>query len=176
VRAILSAMTSDVMLRAGTLSDLPRLTDIYNHFVIETPTTFDTVAFTVDERREWFSHYHETGRHRLIVAEREGIVLGYTTSSPYSSRAAYDTTVETTILCAPEFVGQGIGKLLYAALFEALTAEDVHTALARVTLPNKGSHDIHLHFGYREMGIMREAGRKFGKYWDVGFYQKMLGE
>jgi phosphinothricin acetyltransferase len=167
-------MTSHITLRAGTLDDLPRLTDIYNHYVIKTPTTFDTVPFTVDQRREWFSHYHDTGRHRLVVAERDATVLGYTTSSPFSDRAAYDTTVETTILCAPEYVGQGIGKLLYAALFQALETEDVHSALARVTLPNKGSHDIHLHFGYREMGIMREAGRKFSQYWDVGFYQKMF--
>jgi phosphinothricin acetyltransferase len=169
-----SGMTKDVTVRAGRLADLQRLTDIYNHYVIETPTTFDTVPFTVEQRREWFGHYHETGRHRLIVAERDGVVMGYTTSSPFSDRAAYDTTVETTILCAPEFVGQGIGKLLYGALFDALAPEDVHSALARVTLPNKGSHDIHLHFGFREMGIMREAGRKFGKYWDVAFYQKMM--
>lgn len=167
-------MTTDVVLRAGALDDLPRLTEIYNHYVVETPTTFDTTPFTVDQRRQWFSKYHDTGRHRLIVAEREGAILGYTTSSPYSDRAAYDTTVETTILCAPEFIGQGIGRLLYAALFEALASEDVHTAIARVTLPNKGSHDIHLHFGFQEMGVMREAGRKFGQYWDVGFYQKMM--
>jgi phosphinothricin acetyltransferase len=167
-------MADEVILRAGRLGDLQRLTDIYNHYVIETPTTFDTVPFTLNQRREWFGHYKETGRHRLIVAERNGGAMGYTTSSPFSDRAAYDTTVETTILCAPESVGKGIGKLLYAALFDALAAEDVHTAFARVTLPNKGSHDIHLHFGFREMGILREAGRKFGKYWDVGFYQKMM--
>ena len=164
----------DVILRPATLNDLPRLTAIYNHYIVETPATFDTVPFTVEQRTEWFHHYAPTGRHRLIVAERSGEVLGYTSSSRFSDRSAYDTTVETTILCAPEFVGQGIGKLLYAALFEALAPEDVHTAVARVTLPNRGSHDIHLHFGFREMGVMRDAGRKFGRYWDVGFYQKMM--
>lgn len=168
-------MASETILRPATIDDLPRLTDIYNHYVVETPTTFDTVPFSVDERREWFGHYSDSGRHRLIVAERGGIVLGYTTSSRFSDRAAYDTTVETTILCAPEFVGQGIGRLMYAALFDALASEDVHTAVARVTMPNRGSHDIHLHFGFTEMGNMRDAGRKFDRYWDVAFYQKMLG-
>ena len=163
------------MIRPATLDDLPRLTEIYNHYITETPITFDTVPFTVDQRRAWFDHYPPTGRHRLLVVERDGTVLGYTTSSPYSDRTAYDTTVETTILCAPEGVGQGIGRILYSALFDALADEDVHTILARVTLPNAGSCAIHEHFGYREMGVLREAGRKFGRYWDVAFYQKMVG-
>ena len=167
-------MTTDVTIRAADLDDLARLTDIYNHYIIETPITFDMTPFTTDQRREWFSHYGDTGRHRLFVAEQDGIILGYTASSRYSDRAAYDTTVETTILCAPGAVGKGIGRLLYGALFKGLAGEDVHTAMARVTMPNQGSHDIHLHFGFREMGILREAGRKFDQYWDVAFYQKML--
>jgi phosphinothricin acetyltransferase len=167
-------MTSETTLRAATLDDLPRLTDIYNHYVVETSTTFDTTPFTVEQRQGWFDKYGEMGRHRLIVAECGGVVAGYTASSPFSDRAAYDTTVEATILCAPEFVGRGVGRLLYASLFEELATEDVQSAIARVTLPNRGSHEIHLYFGFKEIGVMREAGRKFGKYWDVGLYQKMM--
>lgn len=167
-------MATPATTRAASLDDLPRLTDIYNHYIVETAITFDTEPFSVEQRRAWFDRYAATGRHRLIVAERGGELLGYTTSSAYSDRHAYDTTVETTILCAPEAVGLGIGKVLYAALFEALAAEDVHSAVARVTLPNRGSCDIHERFGFREMGVMREAGRKFDQYWDVAFYQKML--
>jgi len=167
-------MPFETTLRAATLNDRPRLTDIYNYYVIETPTTFDTTPFSVYQRQAWFDKYRASGRHRLIVAECDGTVAGYTASSPFSDRAAYDTTVETTILCAPEFVGRGIGQLLYARLFEELATEDVHSAIARVTLPNRGSHEIHLQFGFREIGVMREAGRKFEQYWDVGLYQKML--
>lgn len=167
-------MSDEVLTRASREDDWPRMVEIYNHYITETPITFDTTPFTVETRRPWFEQYADTGRHRLIVAERDGRVMGYTASTRYSDRAAYDTTVETTIICAPEAVGKGIGRVLYAALFDALATEDVHTAMARVTLPNKGSHDIHIHFGYREMGVLREAGRKFGQLWDVAFYQKML--
>ena len=92
--------------------DLPRLTEIYNHYVVHTPTTFDTVPYTVEQRAEWFSHYAENGRHRLLVAERDGLVIGYTSTSRFHPRAAYDTTVETTILCAPDYAGRGVGSLL----------------------------------------------------------------
>jgi len=164
----------DLTIRPATIDDLPRLTEIYNHYVTDTPITFDTEPFTVDQRRDWFDRYAAIGRYRLLVAERDGVIAGYTSSSRYHQRTAYDTTVETTILCAPEAVGGGIGTRLYAALFYQLATEDIHTIVALVTLPNRGSHDIHLRFAFREVGVIREAGRKFGRYWDVGIYQKQL--
>ena len=55
--------------RPARPDDLPRLVEIYNHYIINTPTTFDLEPYSVDQRREWFSHYATTGRHRLLVAE-----------------------------------------------------------------------------------------------------------
>jgi phosphinothricin acetyltransferase len=161
-------------IRPATLSDLPRMTEIYNHYVVNTPTTFDLEPYTTEQRAEWFSHYATAGRHRLLLAEREGKVLGYTSSSKFHPRAAYDTTVELTVLCAPEAVGLGIGQRLYQGLFEAIAGEDIHSAVALITLPNKGSCAIHERFGFRQMGVLREAGGKFGQYWDVAYYQKLM--
>jgi phosphinothricin acetyltransferase len=163
------------MIRAAKEGDLPRLTEIYNHYVVNTPTTFDTEPFTVEQRAEWFGHYGTSGRHRLLVAERDGAVLGYTSTSRFHPRAAYDTTVETTILCAPDAVGQGIGTLLYAALFEAIRDEDIHLVVALITLPNDASCRIHEQFGYRLATVLPEVGRKFGRYWDVAWYAKPFG-
>jgi phosphinothricin acetyltransferase len=163
-----------VSVRPARTDDVPRLMEIYNHYVINTPTTFDMEPKTIDERRQWFSHYAETGRHRLLVAERDGVIAGYTSSSRFHPRAAYDTTVETTILCAPEHVGYGNGQILYGALFESLRGEDVHSAVALITLPNDASCSLHERFGYRRVGVLEEAGRKFGRYWDVVWYQKRM--
>jgi len=163
-----------VTVRAATTDDLAQVTEIYNHYVVSTPTTFDLEPYAVEQRAEWFSHYATTGRHRLLVAEREGNVVGYTSSSKFHPRAAYDTTVELTVLCAPEAVGLGIGQKLYEALFEAIAGEDIHSAVALITLPNTGSCAIHERFGFRQMGVLREAGRKFGQYWDVAYYQKLM--
>jgi phosphinothricin acetyltransferase len=131
------------VVRPAEPRDLPRLTEIYNHYVVDTPTTFDTQPFTVAERSEWFGRYATSGRYRLLVAEEDGAVAGYTSTSRYHPRAAYDTTVETTILCAPEAVGRGIGSRLYAALFDAVRDEDIHLVVALITLPNDASCRIH---------------------------------
>ena len=171
----MSEPASGITIRPAQERDLPRLTEIYNHYVVNTPTTFDLDPYTVDQRREWFSHYHATGRHRLLVAEREGIVAGFTSSSRFHPRHAYDTTIEMTIVCAPEFVGFGIGQLLYEAIFDALKGEDIHAAVALITLPNDASCAIHERFGFGRAAVLEEVGRKFDQYWDVAWYYRRFG-
>ena len=87
-------------------------------------------------------------------------------------KAAYDTTVETTIYCAPDAVGKGIGRRLYAALFESLRGEDVHRYVAGYTMPNPATAALHERLGFKVVGTFSEVGRKFGKYWDVCWMER----
>jgi phosphinothricin acetyltransferase len=161
-------------IRPARESDLERLTEIYNYYVMHTPITFDLEPFSVVERGEWFRHYSASGPHRLLIAETDGRVVGYVTSSRFRPKAAYETSVETTIYLAPEATGRGVGSALYAALFAALADEDLHRAYAGVTLPNPASVALHRKVGFRSIGVYREVGRKFGKYWDVEWFEKPL--
>src|SRR5579884_744071 len=102
-------------IRSALPSDLPRLTEIYNHYVIHTPVTFDLQPYTVERRTEWFEQFAPGGRYRLIVAEEGGIILGYAGTTRFRVKPAYDTTVETTIYCSPQSVGRSVGRKLYAA-------------------------------------------------------------
>jgi phosphinothricin acetyltransferase len=167
-----NAMT--VITRAATRADVPRLTEIYNHYVIHTPVTFDLEPYTVERRMEWFEQFAAVGRHRLLVAEENGIVMGYAGCTRFRAKPAYNTTVETTIYSAPEAVGKGLGKKLYAALFEALAGENVHRLVGGFTLPNAGSQKLHEYFGFKNVGVFSEVGYKFGKYWDVQWTERPL--
>ncbi|MFC0842836.1 GNAT family N-acetyltransferase [Streptomyces noboritoensis] len=160
--------------RAGAEDDLEELTRIYNHYVVSTPITFDIEPFTAEQRRPWLESHPDHGRHRLLVAEEGGKVLGYATSSPFRPKQAYETSVETSVYVAPEQVGRGVGGLLYASLFEVLEQEDVRQALAGIALPNEASRRLHLRFGFEPVGVYREVGRKFGKFWDVAWFQRSL--
>ncbi|MBI5949731.1 MAG: N-acetyltransferase [Chloroflexi bacterium] len=163
-----------VRVRPATNDDLPRLTEIYNHYIVTTPATFDIEPFTVEQRREWFTHYDDTGHHRVLVAEAEGQVVGMTWSSAFRPKRAYETTVETSIYCAPEATGIGLGTTLYQALFAALADQGLHRAVAGITLPNDASVRLHERFGFRQLGVFSEVGRKFGRYWDVAWFEKRL--
>ncbi|MEU6864294.1 N-acetyltransferase family protein [Streptomyces sp. NPDC046876] len=161
-------------IRPGTESDLEELTRIYNHYVIETPITFDIEPLTVDQRRPWLLAHPDSGPHRLLVAEEGGKLLGYATSSAFRPKQAYATSVETSVYLAPEHVGRGIGGLLYTSLFEVLEQEDVHVVLAGLTVPNEASRRLHERLGFRPVGVYEEVGRKFGRFWDVAWFQKRL--
>lgn len=161
-------------MRDARETDLLRLTDIYNHYILTTPITFDLEPYTPEQRRPWFDQFSTSGRRRLLVAEEAGRVAGYAGSHQFRTKAAYDTTVETTVYCAPEAIGRGIGALLYGALFEALQGEDLRLAVAGITLPNDASIALHERFGFRAAGVMHAVGRKFDRYWDVAWYEKLL--
>lgn len=172
-----------IHIRQACDGDIQALVDLYNRYILETAITFDLVPYTVEQRREsWFDHYAETGRHRLMVAECDTTtslvgphkVIGYASSSQFAAKAAYDTSVETSIYVAAEFASSGVGSELYRSLFKALESEDVHRAYAGVTLPNEASMAIHRKFGFHQVGLFQEVGRKFGQYWDVAWLEKRL--
>jgi phosphinothricin acetyltransferase len=161
--------------RPATLDDLPALTAIYNHYVINTTITFDLELFIPEERRPWFDAHAPSGRHRLLIAaDVDDVVLGYVTSSRWRPKAAYDTTVESSVYCRPDAVGRGVGTALYSALFDALATEDVHRVVAGVSQPNPASVALHLRFGFRQVGVFSNVGRKFGQYWDVAWFERAL--
>jgi phosphinothricin acetyltransferase len=165
---------ADVSIRHAVAADLPDLTSLYNHYVRETPITFDTEPFGLEQRRPWLEGFSETGRHQLFVAEREQRVIGYACSHCFRPKPAYDGSVETTVYLAPDALGEGIGARLYAALFDALAQEPVHRALAGTTLPNPASIALHQRFGFTPVGTFREVGWKLGRHWDVQWFEKPM--
>lgn len=158
---------SDVLIRRAEARDLPDLLSLYNHYVVHTPVTFDLVPRTLAERAEWFAPFAATGPYQCFVAEREGHAVGYACSGRFKEKAAYATTIETSIYLAPEACGQGLGKRLYETLFDALQGADIHKAFAGITLPNPASLALHRAMGFHQIGTYPEIGRKFGRFWDV---------
>jgi phosphinothricin acetyltransferase len=165
---------SEVVIRRCTTDDLEQLNDVYNHYIRTSPATFDLEEITIEDRRERFRHYAETGRYQVFVACEGDPVLGFASSSQFRPKRAYDPSVETSVYIGPDACGRGIGSLLYEALFTALEGEDIHRAYAGITLPNDASLALHQKFGFEERGRFTEQGRKFDKYWDVLWLEKEM--
>lgn len=107
-------------IRRAEQADLPALLDLYNHYVVHTPATFDIEPRTLAQRREWFASFAATGRHQCFVAVGDGRAIGYACSGRFKEKAAYDPTIATSIYIAPDACRRGLGRALYATLFEAL--------------------------------------------------------
>ena len=166
---------SDVAIRPVEQNDLPALLDIYNHYVVNTPVTFDLEPRTLEQRREWLDQFEPTGRYRCFVAARGGRAIGWACSARFKEKEAYATSIETSIYLAPGEGGKGLGRRLYQTLFDALKGEDIHRAFGGITLPNEVSVAVHKAVGFEHIGTYREIGRKFGRYWDVALYLRPMG-
>jgi phosphinothricin acetyltransferase len=159
-------------IRRAMSSDVHALKDIYNYYVLHTHITFDLEPRTLDERLRWFAKFEDSGRYQCVVAEKDGKVIGWASSGPFKDRAAYDTSVETSVYLAPAETGRGIGRCLYETLLNALEKVDVHMAYGGISQPNPASVHLHESLGFELAGLYREVGRKFGRFWDVAVYQR----
>ena len=160
--------------RIACPADRVAVTAIYNHYVRETPYTFDTEPFSPGARDAWFEQFGSRGRHQLVVAASGDAVLGYACSTSFKAKPAYGPLVETTIYLVPQATGQGIGRRLYGTLLERLATEDVHRAIAGIVIPNAPSIALHEQLGFQAAGTLDEAGRKFGQWWSVAWYLRRM--
>ena len=171
---MISFMNKHVIIRYARLDDAQDITEIYNHYIEHTTITFDLEPFSLENRIAWIEHHDPKSRHRLLVAEIGGSVVGYACSSKFRDKAAYDTSVETSVYLHPAHTGCGLGTILYQRLFEALEETDIHRVYACITVPNETSVHLHTKFGFTHVGVFTESGFKFGKYLDIQWMEKAL--
>jgi len=164
----------EIQIRPAQISDLARITEIYNYYVVHTPATFDLDPWSVERRIPWFEQFSAGRRYRLLVALKDKLLIGYAGTTRFRVKAAYDTTVETTVYCDPHWSRKGVGSQLYAALFRAIEGEEIHRIVAGYVPPNPASAALHDRFGFRAVGVFSENGYKFGRYWDVCWLERPL--
>ena len=163
---------SEALIRRAARTDVPALLDIYNHYVANTAISFDVIPRTLEQRLAWFEEFKPSGRFQCFVAVADGAAIGWASSGKYKERAAYETSIETSVYLAPSAHGKGLGRRLYQTLFDALAGEDIHRTYAGITLPNAASVGLHTTMGFVLVGTYREVGRKFGRFHDVAVYEK----
>ncbi|KQZ88773.1 hypothetical protein ASD62_05080 [Phycicoccus sp. Root563] len=168
-----SATADEATVRDATAADLSAMAAIYDGEVLTSVATFDTEPRGTTYLGEKLAH--AAGSDIVLVATRGGEVLGYAFSGPFRPRPAYDGTKEVSVYLARSARGAGLGTLLYAALLARLDAlPQVHTQVAVIALPNDGSIALHRKHGFVEVGVLREAGRKFDRWVDTAWYQRRV--
>ncbi|MFZ7101650.1 MAG: GNAT family N-acetyltransferase [Peptococcaceae bacterium] len=162
-----------MLIRKAVLEDLPQITDIYNYAVLNLTATFDEEEKTITERQQWFAT-HQDERFPLLVAEKEGEIVGWGSLSQFRPRAGYRFSGETSLYIRHDMYGQNIGTLLLAELIRLGRENGLHSLLGIIVDSNLASIKLHSKFGFEIAGHYREAGFKFGRWLDVNVMQKML--
>ena len=155
---------------------------IYAPYVEKTAISFEYDVPSVTEFKNRIENI--TKRYPYLVAEVDGELLGYCYASTFKPRKAYDHCVETTIYVREDCKGQGIGRALYERLEERLKGQGILNMNACIGFAtreddihlNNASRDFHEHMGYELVGRFHKCGYKFGKWYDMIWMEKMIGE
>jgi phosphinothricin acetyltransferase len=160
-------------IRTATSDDAPAIADIYNQAVLGSTASFDVEPKSVADRRAWLAD-HDAAHPVLVAEDSEDQILAWGSLSRWSERPAYDATVEISIYVDAAAVGRGLGSQLMDALLDAARAIGHHSIISRVCAENDRSLRLGERYGFREVGVMRESGRKFDRWLDVVMLEKLL--
>lgn len=168
-------------IRSATGLDAPRLLDIYAYYVKNTAVTFE---YDVPALEEFQRRMATTlTRYPYLVVEEDGVVQGYAYAGPFKGRAAYDWSCELSIYLAQDVHGHGLGRMLYQALEDALSKMGILNLYACIAYPEKedeyltrNSAQFHAHLGYAQVGTFHRCGQKFGRWYDMIWMEKLIGQ
>jgi Sortase and related acyltransferases len=155
-----------------TETDLQEVTDIYNHYVLNTTATFHGHALTAAEMREIV--FFENPKYKTFTIKHDQHLIGYLIITQHKKREAYDGTAEVTIYLKPGFTGKGLGT--YTLKFaEAIAVKSgIHVLVATICGENAQSISLFEKNGYVKCAHYKEVGKKFGQWLDVVAFQKII--
>lgn len=160
------------MIRNAAIEDARRICEIYNYYVENTTITFEEEPVLPGEMKKRISEI--TGSLPWIVHEEQGRILGYACADRWKGRSAYRFSVEATVYLEKGSRGRGIGAELYGRLIEELKARKMHVVVGGIALPNERSQRLHERLGFKKVAHFPEAGLKFNKWIDVGYWELIL--
>ena len=164
-------------IRDARPTDLLAITAIYAHHVARGTGTFEEEAPDQVEMGHRLEHVQKAGWAWLVAENEAGEVVGYAYYAQFRDRSAYRFAAEDSIYIRDDVRGQGVGKALVAELLSRAEAAGFRQIFAVIgDAENVGSIGLHLSLGFRQTGVLRAAGLKFGRWLDVVFMQRALGD
>ncbi len=164
---------SKCLVRPSTSADIHDVTAIYSRFVATSTATFEVVA---PDESEMLRRRQAVLDRDLpyLVAELEGYIVGFCYASQFRPREGYRFTVEDSIYVRPDCVGHGVGKMLLAELISECQAKGCHSMVACICGVNVSSVALHASLGFQQVGLLPEAGYKFGEWLRLLIMQRSL--
>jgi phosphinothricin acetyltransferase len=163
-----------VTIRPATPDDAGAIQAIYAPIVEKTVISFEEIPPTVAEMAERIEA--TSSAYPYLAAVVDGRVAGYAYATQLRTRSAYNRSVEVTAYVAEQARKTGVGGRLYRDLLANLHERGFHAAYGGITLPNEASVRLHESVGFEYLGTFREVGFKFGRWLDVGWWQRLIAE
>jgi L-amino acid N-acyltransferase YncA len=159
-------------IREAGAADAAVIAEIYNQAVVNTTATFDIEPKTVEDRAAWLAEHDD--EHPVLIAERDGVVVGWGSLSRFADRCAWDSTVEISTYVDDRHHGTGVGRALGTELIGRARELGHHIVVSRVCAENAASIRLSEQLGFECVGRMHEVGRKFDRWLDVDILELRL--
>lgn len=162
-----------VIVRPATEADLPPILAIYNDAVVKTTAIWNDTIADLANRKTWFEA-RQKQNYPVLVAEEEGVVVGYGSFGDFRAFDGYRFSVEHSVYVAEGTRRRGIASALLEALTLKARELGKHVMIGGIAGDNLASLKLHAKLGFSESGRMPEVGFKFGRWLDLVFMQKKL--
>ncbi|MCA6124822.1 N-acetyltransferase [Bradyrhizobium sp. WSM 1704] len=162
-----------MIIRPATEQDIPAITAIFNEAVVNSNAIWTEKQDSEAERLAWMKARQALGYPVLIAAEGPA-VLGYGTFGDFRAFPGYRYSVEHSVYIHADHRGRGLGRTIVDELMTAARALGKHVMIAGIDGGNPASLRLHAQAGFVEVARMPEVGRKFGRWLDLVFMQRVL--
>ncbi|MBB3611871.1 GNAT family N-acetyltransferase [Rhizobium sp. BK602] len=163
-------------LRKTVPADLPRITAIYRDAVLHSTASYEITPPGEEEMASRFQAIRDRNYPYITAEDENGTLLGYAYASAFRPRPAYRWMVEDSIYLAEEARGRGLGRLLLSNLVQECEALGFRQMIAVIGGATPASIALHRSIGFAEIGLLKGAGYKHGRWLDTMLMQKTLGD
>jgi phosphinothricin acetyltransferase len=157
------------MIRSVKLQDSVKICKIYNYYIANSIATFEESPVDLKVMKKRISE--TIVKLPWIVFDDNNGIAGYAYAATFRPRHAYRFTIESTVYVATQAMGRGIGTALYRELMKRLCDLEIHSVFGVIALPNDASVALHEKLGFNKVAHLKEAGFKFNRWIDVGYWQ-----
>ena len=161
------------------MQDAERIAEIYNHYVAHDIATFEVEEIGGAVMANRIAAVQAADLPWIVATDALGVV-GYAYASPFQVRAAYRHTLTASVYLDRAEHGHGLGRSLYAELLQRVQRVSdgphapVHSVVGVIALPNDASVALHESLGFAHTGTLADAGSKFDRWIDVGYWQRLF--
>jgi phosphinothricin acetyltransferase len=162
-----------MIVRPAEPADLPGILAIYNDVIATSTAIYSFDPSTLDERRAWLSARREGGYPVLVAADASD-VLGFASFGEFRARPGYAWTVEHSLHVRADRRRAGIGSALLSELVVCARELGKHALVGGIDATNEASLRLHERFGFERVGHLKQVGRKFERWLDLVFVERLL--
>jgi L-amino acid N-acyltransferase len=164
----------EFQLKPCTEAQLPEILAIFNDAILNSTALYEYKVRTLERMNAWYADKIK-GDYPVVGAfAQDGKLLGFSTYGMFRVQPAYKYTVEHSVYVRSDMRGHGLGKVLLQEIIRKAEEQNYHSLIGVIDADNTVSTKLHENEGFVFMGVVKEAGYKFGRWLDAAFYQLRL--